>query len=107
MNQTVFVDEAHGNHIVALTEQSFGDVVATRGILVVGMSDLLAIQIGDVLVEERTKQQTGRLAGMSLIYLNMLTEPDGADDGATGCGRHSPLGIPLADALPLAVIVIG
>ena len=48
VRHAVFVDEAHGDHVVAFAQQSFGDIVAARRVLVVGMSDLLTVQIGDL-----------------------------------------------------------
>ena len=54
MRCTILVDKAYGNDIVALAEQTFGNVVATRRILIIGVTYLLAVQIGDILVEERT-----------------------------------------------------
>jgi hypothetical protein len=99
MHSTVFVDKANGYHIVALAEQSFGQVIATRRVLIVGMSHLAPVDVGDILVEERAEQQPGRLAGMGLVYLYVLTAPYGA--------AATPLPAVLVDGLPLAVIEVG
>ena len=96
MNRSELIDEAHGDDVVALTEQALGNVVATRGILIIGVANLLAIQIGDILVEERTEEQTGRLTSVGLINGDMLTQPDGA------CASPTP--IVLIDLLPRTIV---
>ena len=41
---------------------------------------------------------------MCLVDVDMLTQPDSTHDGTMGGGRDGPLGIPLTDGLPLAVV---
>ena len=50
----VLVDKPDGDDIVTLAEQSFGNVVAARRILVVGASHLLSVDIGEVGIKQRT-----------------------------------------------------
>ena len=63
------------------------------------MADLLTVQVRDVLIEEGAKQQAGRLAGMGLIDVDMLTEPHRAD--------ATPAPIVLVDSLPVSVLTGG
>ena len=55
MHGAVFVDKTYSNDVVALAKQSFRNVVATRRILIIGMTYLPAVQVGDILVEQRTQ----------------------------------------------------
>ena len=96
MGSPVLVDKAHGNHIVALAQQALRDVIAARRILIIGMSDLLAVEIGDILVEEGTQQEPCRLARVFLIYIYMLSEPYAAD--------APPLPVSLVDGLPARIV---
>ena len=102
MRDSVFVDKAHGDDVVTLAEQALGNIVAARRILVVGDTDLLAVHEGVVLVEERAEQQACRLAGMGLVHLDVLTEPEGA--GQSPPVLECPTIIPLADLLPVRVV---
>ena len=99
VNSTILVDETDGNDIVALLEQSLRNVIATRRILVIGMTNLLAIQISDVLIEKRAQQETGGLSRVYLIYIYMLTKPNTAN--------ASPSPIVLVDNLPIVVVELG
>ena len=99
MHSTILIDKPHGNDVVALTQQTLGNIVATRRILIVGMSDFLAVQVGYVLVEQGAQQEAGRLSRVFLIYINMLTEPDGADT--------TPHPIVLVDRFPVCVFIRG
>ena len=97
VSSTVFIDKAHRNHVVAFTEQAFRDVIAAWRILVVGVTYLLTVQIGNVLVEERTQQQTGRFTSMSFVDSDVLTEPDGA--------IAAPAPSVLIDGRPVGVLI--
>ena len=72
MRHAVFVDKADGDDVVALPEHAFWNVIAAWRVLVVGMANLLSIEVGDVLVEKRTQQQPCRFACMSLVHLDVL-----------------------------------
>ena len=99
MDGSVFIDETHGNHIIALLEKSLGNIVTAWGVLVVGMADLLTIEVGDVLIKERTKEQACRLSRVYLIYINMLSQPNGA--------TATPTPVVLVDGLPGRVVAGG
>ena len=99
VSSTVFVDKADGNHIIAFAEQSFRNIIASWGILIACMSDLLSVKIGDVLIEKRSKQQSGWLSRVFLIYNNMLPEPHTANT--------SPSPVVLVDGLPVCVLIVG
>ena len=105
MDRSVFIDEAHRNHIVALTQHALGDVVAPRGILIVRATYLLAIQIGIVSIEERAQQQSGWLAGMLLVDGHMLPKPDATHDAPAAF--LCPLVVILVNQRPAAIIIIG
>src|SRR5574344_1308755 len=80
VRRSVLVDETHGNHVVALLQQSLGDVVASRGILIAGAAYLHSVDIGDVSIEECSQEQAGGLSGMCLVDVYMLSEPDASYD---------------------------
>ena len=67
--------------------------------MVTRLSDHLAIEVGDIPIEEGAQQQAGRFPCVFLINLNMLSQPNSA------C--TSPIPMLLVDSLPLAVVVIG
>ena len=98
MGSAVLIDETDSNDIVTLLKQSLGNVVATRRILVACATYLTAIQIGNILVVERTQQQTGRLARVSLIYIDVLAEPYRT--------HTAPVPAVLVNGLPMAIIVV-
>ena len=98
VGRAIFINKADGDNIVALTEQSLGDIVATGRILVVGASHLLTIDIGDVGIKQCTQQQTGRLSGMCLVYLDVLAQPYSAST--------TPPPVVLVDGLPRTVIAV-
>ena len=94
----VFIDKPHADHVVAFPQQSLRNIITPWGILIVGMADLLTIEISDILVEERTQQQTGRLTRVFLIYIYMLTEPYGT--------RTPPSPVILVDGLPVGIVIV-
>ena len=98
MGHAVFIDKADGDDVVTLAQQACRDVVATWRILVVGASYLLAVDIGDICIKERSQQQTGRLSGMGLVNLDVLTQPSGT--------RSAPAPVVLVDNVPRGVIAV-
>ena len=97
MGGAVLVDETDGDDVVAFAKQSFGYVITAWGVLVIGAAHLSAINISNVGVEERAKQQSGRLSGVSLVNLHVLPQPHAAN--------ASPAPLPLVDLGPLRVVV--
>ena len=95
---SVFIDKPHADYIVAFPQQSLRDIITPWGILIVGVADLLTIKISDILVEERTQQQTGSLTRVFLIYIYMLTEPYGT--------RTPPSPVILVDGLPVGIVIV-
>ena len=96
--RSVLVDEPDGDDVVAFAQQSLGYVVSPRGVLVVGSTHLLAVDVGDVGVEERSQQQPCRLPCMLAVDVDVLSEPRRAD--------ASPSPVVLADGLPPRVVIV-
>ena len=94
----VFIDKPHADYIVAFPQQSLGNIITPWRILIVGVADLLTIEISDILVEERTQQQTGSLTRVFLIYIYMLTEPYGTPT--------PPSPVILVDGLPVRIVIV-
>ena len=79
MRDAVFVDETDGNDVVALAEQSLGNLIAARRILIVGAPHLLTVDVGIVLVEERAEQEASGTTRMLLVDMDVLAHPNGAE----------------------------
>ena len=116
MCRTRLADDAHGYHVVTLTEQSLGYGVAARGILVVGHAHLLAVDVCIVHVVKGAEEQRGCLASMGGIHGDVLSEPYRTDDGAPAmlCPRivvvlvvNSPRGVVVVSLLVLAIARVG
>ena len=105
MGNTIFINKADGDDIIAFMKNAVGDVVTTRGVLIVGATDLTPIDIGDVGIEEGAEVETGGLGCLLLGELHMLTEPNAANNGATTC--FCPFQRILINGRPLGIVVVG
>ena len=101
MGHSALIHEAYGDHIIALTEQSFGYLIATRRILVARVTHQFTINISIVAIVEGAKEQLGFLSSMTGINMDMLAQPQRTDPFTLGQQR----GI-LVHLRPLGVIII-
>ena len=98
MHHPVFIHEADGDDIIAFLQQTLRNIISARRILVARVANLLAVHIGEVLVEERTEQQSCRLSGMLLVDLHMLAKP---------CSTNAaPAPFILVDGLPVGIVKV-
>ena len=105
MRDAVFVDETDGNDVVALAEQSLGNLIAARRILIVGAPHLLTVDVGIVLVEERAEQETGRATCVLLVDMDVLAQPYGAEVVAMrGKGLQMGGKVVLVDGGPSGIV---
>ena len=99
MHHAVFVHETNGDDVITFLQQAFRNVIAARRILIARVANLLTVHISKILIEERAKQQSCRLSGMSLVNLYVLAKPCGAD--------ASPTPLILIDGFPIGVVEVG
>ena len=76
MYSAELIDKTDGNYVIALFQHTLGDIIAAWGILITRLSNLLAVQIGYIAIEQGTQQQAGRFSCMLLINRNMLSQPN-------------------------------
>ena len=99
MGNTILINKADGNDIVALAKQPLWDVVTTGRVLIVGSTYLLTIDIGDVGIEEGAEIKAGRHSCLRLVDMNVLTKPDAADN-TTAIGIFRPFQRELVNGSP-------
>ena len=54
VHYTIFINKTDGDDIVALAEKTLRNVITTRGILVMGFTYLLTVEVGYIMVEKCT-----------------------------------------------------
>ena len=75
MRGTALGHETHGQRIIALHQQTFGNGVAARWILIARGAYLPSVHISLIGVKERSHQQACLLSGMSSIDPDVLASP--------------------------------
>ena len=99
MGNTILINKANGNDIVALAEQPLRYVVTTGRVLIVGATYLLTIDIGDIGIKEGAEIKAGRHSCLLLVDMNVLTKPDAADN-TTAIGIFRPFQRELVNGSP-------